>query len=237
MAKSECKKSFISSEEFFSCPSESIIALRNALDAERIHILATLRRPDTLLVSIYNQKAKQPGNRFVRGIGHFVEDPCALDRDMDFEACVTPWMDAFGKENTIIRLYEDGSSVVQMLRILGLSADALPMPSRLNESVPGVVTEMMRVAKFSQMGKVEQIKLYQLASQRMADRPPFFLSDADRRTVIRILQPRIDNLFKRLGRANPYRLECYTPIENGANRPNVTLADLMQLIDHLLQRS
>lgn len=236
IAASDCPKIIISSEEFFSCSEDSIQALKAALDVDVVRVVATLRRPDTLFLSMYNQKVKQPGNKFARAIQGFVKEPRSLDRDMNFKACMDPWIDAFGVENTTVLLYEDGSSIVQMLKVLGVPQDALPVPTPLNRSVPGVVIEMMRVAKFAKMDRAEQVKLFQLGLREMSDRPPFYLDDDSRRAIIRDLMPDIQNLFERLGRPNPYRLSHYTPVEEGPVRPNITLADLMQLIETLLQK-
>lgn len=236
MAAGGCEKVFISSEEFFSCPAEAIAALKDGLKVDNVRIVATLRRPDTLLVSMYNQKVKQPGNRFARGIKAFVQDPLLLDRDMDFLGCMTPWIDTFGAPNVTVLFYENGSSITQMLGVLGLPEDTLPLPDRLNESVPGVVIELMRIAKFNHMAPAEQTKLYQLALREMADRPPYFLGDADRRAILRTLLPSIKILFKQLGIENPYRLVHYEPQGEDAQRPNVNFADMMQLIDHLLKK-
>lgn len=236
IAKSDVPKVFISSEEFFSCPPDQIAAFRAALDIDRVHIIAMLRRPDTLLLSMFNQRAKQPGNTFARGLQHFVKDPRRLAPDMNFNACLTPWIDTFGLENTTALLYEDGSSITQILKLLELPEAALPLPARLNESVPGVVIEMMRIAKFNKMGSAQQSKLFQIALREMSDRPPLFLSNADRRAVIQALQPGTGNLFRKLGLENPYRMKHFIPQEDNKPRPNLTLADMMQLVDHLLKK-
>lgn len=236
IAAGGCDRIFISSEEFFSCPPDGITALKEGLDVDRVRIVATLRRPDTLLVSMYNQKVKQPGNRFARSIQTFVKDPVLLDPDMDFLGCITPWIDTFGEANTTVLFYENGPSISQMLGVLGLPEDILPQPQRLNESVPGVVIELMRIAKFNHMDPAEQTKLYQLALREMADRPPFFLGDIDRRAIIHALLPSMNALFKRLGIENPYRLAHYEPQGNDAQRANITYADMMQLLDHLLKK-
>ena len=236
IAAGGCDKAFISSEEFFSCPPEGITALKEGLEVDRVRIVATLRRPDTLLVSMYNQKVKQPGNQFARGIQAFVKDPFLLDRDMDFLTCMTPWIDTFGEDQVTVLLYENGSSITQMLGVLGLPQDALPLPQRLNESVPGVVIELMRIAKFNHMAPAEQTKLYHLALREMADRPPYFLSDTDRRAILRAVLPSTKPLFKRLGIENPYRPVKYEPQGEEEQRANIGFADMMQLLEHLLKK-
>ncbi|MFT5865339.1 MAG: hypothetical protein ACI82I_001072 [Gammaproteobacteria bacterium] len=235
IASSDCDKVIISSEEFFSCSAETITDFKDLLDVDAVRIIASLRRPDTLLVSMYNQKIKHPGNNFAPGILPFVQDPRILDRDMDFKACMDPWMETFGSDNTTVLLYEDGGTITQMLKVLGLPEDALRLPARLNESLPGVVIEMMRIAKFMHMDVEQQKKLYQLASREMAGRPAYFLADEHRRNIIRELQPAMGKMFKQLGRENPYKLAHYVAHGDEA-RPNITMADLMQLIDTLLKK-
>ncbi|MBL4769010.1 MAG: hypothetical protein JKY94_15085, partial [Rhodobacteraceae bacterium] len=173
IAKDTSPKTFISSEEFFSCSAERVMFFADLLDVESVRIIATLRRPDNMLLSMYNQKAKQPGNKFNRLINPFLEAPRTLDPDLSFLNNINNWTAAFGGEHLTLLEYETGGPVPQMLNVLGLQDDSLGESARLNESVPGVVIEIMRLSKAMEMDCAIQDKLYWLASTVFADRPGY----------------------------------------------------------------
>ena len=75
LEKSDLPRALISSEECFACPPARIKALKAAVPAKRITILAYPRRPDTFLISCHNQKTKQVGNDYCLPMRCFVAEP------------------------------------------------------------------------------------------------------------------------------------------------------------------
>ena len=226
---------FISSEEFFSCPPERILQFSQLLVAESIQIVATVRRPDDMLLSMYNQKAKQPGNKFKRLIKPFLDAPQSLDPDLSFLTCITNWTSAFGTDRLTLLTYETDGPVNQMLRVLGLECGAVADAARLNKSVPGAVIEIMRLSKAMNLDRAIQDKLYKIARKELSDRPQFYLSDDMRRTVVAAFEEDNNTLFAQFGQENPYTLASYEPVETGEPRQNMSFRDLMVLINLLLE--
>ena len=64
ISREDCPTVLISSEEFFSLPREKVMMLNDLFCGHELHALAYIRRPDFLYESSYNQKAKEPKNKF-----------------------------------------------------------------------------------------------------------------------------------------------------------------------------
>ncbi|WP_281981267.1 hypothetical protein [Thalassorhabdomicrobium marinisediminis] len=224
----------ISSEEFFSCKPDQIARFEAALHVDDIEVVATVRRPDTLLVSMYNQKAKQPNNGFKRLIQHFVDAPRTLDPDMRSWDCISNWRSAMTSNLTLLQ-YENGPAIEQVLGVLGLPADALPPFDRVNESVPGAVVEVMRMGKAMDLSEPVQQKLFWLANHLLQDRPPYYLKPTDRKKVIETFEAENNELFGAFGLENPYTVASYTPDPDEKQRQNMAFRDLMVILADVLE--
>lgn len=236
IAGAETDKILISSEELFSAKISQIAQFAELLEGVKVHVIGFVRRPDTFLISMYNQKAKHPGNRFQRGINAFVADPYAIDADISFYTCFRNWASVFGLSQLHLCTYEAGDPLAQILRIVGLAPDVLSMSGpRINQSVPGAVIEIMRLSKLIGMHPEKQAALYKLAVDQFASYPSFSLSNADRRAILEALEPETSELFSAFGRENPYLVSnVELAPENDAPQQNLRLRDMMALVDRLL---
>ena len=223
---------FLSSEEFFACPPEGIGRLKNAIDMP-VRVVTFLRRPDNFLISCYNQKIKQPGNGFFAPIQRFLRSPAAIAPEIDFAGAVAAWADCLGDEAICLETYEAGPPLARLRTLLGLVSLPPTPHARLNPSVPGVVTEIMRHAKAIGMDEARQRSLLKKSGRQFAGYPPYVLPDEDRLAIIARFEPALDQLFDRFGQTNPYRQENFTP-SAAAEGQNANLQDLMRLVDTLL---
>lgn len=231
LEKSRLPCAFVSSEEFFASPIERIATLKAALPVQKVKVLAYPRRPDTFLISCYNQKIKQIGNGFAAPIARFLKEPRKIAPEIDYLTCIAAWADVFGDDNVAIRSFETGSPLHDVAARLG--ATDLVTNTTVNQSVPGAVAEVMRLAKLQKMSHAHQRKLFARASEVFADTPPFTVPDADRLHIIETFEADNDALFSRFGQTNPYRVQNFTPTPE-ATAQNITVHDLTTLISALL---
>ena len=224
---------FLSSEEFFSCPPDAIAWLKTQLSVDQVDIITFLRRPDTFLVSCYNQKMRQPGNGFTAPIQRFVESPKQIAPEIDFRACVGAWADVFGDDQVALHTYEAGPPLVSTLKHLGLQPGLLPDDPTVNRSVPGAVVETMRYAKAISMPVDRQRRLFNLASDVFAEGEPFYLPDHERAEIIETFEEDNTDLFARFGLKNPYTKQAFTPVAHLQDY-NLSHIDMLRLIDLLL---
>lgn len=226
---------FISSEELFSCSPAAVARFAGAVKAHRVSILATVRRPDELMLSIYNQKAKQPGNNFARGLKAFTGDPATLSPDMSQYQCLRNWCEGFGAGNVTLMQYETGSTIGKVCDFLNLPPEPFEAaPAQSNRSVPGVVAEIMRLAKASKLDAGKQARIFRAGHRAFADGAKTYISNRDRRAVLAAFEAENDRLFAMFGQENPYREASVPEAETEEPRPNVTFRDMMALIDQLL---
>lgn len=235
IAATACDRVLVSSEEFFSWPAHAIAALRDGLRVDRVRILAVLRRPDDFLLSMYNQKAKTPGNSYAFPIARFVGEPETIDPDIDYRACVRRWIDGFGLEAVSLHCYEDGSPLDAVLGALGL-APAAPgtVLEQINRSVPGAVIEVMRRAKERRLPAETQKELFHAALGAFRDSAPLVLSAAERRAIVARMAPGYEELFGLFDRPNRYApdmLDLEPPV---VGRPPVSSRDIDAFIDRTL---
>ena len=231
LEKSHLPRAFLSSEEFFASPKNRIAALKAALPVQKVTILAYPRRPDTFLLSCYNQKTKQVGNGFAAPIARFLREPRKIAPEIDYLACITAWADVFDDEHLVIRPFDAGSPLDDILQHLNIPT--LGAQKTLNQSVPGAVVEVMRLAKVQDMDVAQQRKLFAKASEVFAGWPPFCVPDVDRLRIIETFERDNDALFARFGQKNPYRAAAFEPTLS-APQQNITVHDLTKLISTLL---
>ena len=231
LEKSRLPTAFISSEEFFASPKERIAALKAALPVKTVTVLAYPRRPDAFLLSCYNQKIKQVGNGFAAPIARFLKEPRKIAPEIDYLACLTAWADVFGNDHIAVRPFEASSPLDDILRHLDISK--IGTQRTLNQSVPGAVAEVMRLAKVQDMDVAQQRKLFAKANETFMGWPPFSTPDADRLRIIEEFEADNDALFARFGQENPYRAATFIPV-SPAPKQNITVHDLTRLIAALL---
>ncbi|WP_425093858.1 hypothetical protein [Tropicimonas sp. S265A] len=235
IARARTDKILISSEEFFSAPEPQIRLFAKGLQGATPRIVAFVRRPDAFLMSMYNQKAKHPGNQFCRPITPFIATPDQIDPDIRVHTCLSAWATVFGTEAISLCLYEDGPPLARVLQIMGLPGEAIAPAQRVNPSVPGAVIEAMRLSKLIGMDPDKQKKLYHLAQKEFTKAPPYHVSSRDRRAVLQAMAPETGALFAAFGRENPYEATtCPVPEDPPEAAPNLRMRDLMQLVDRLM---
>ena len=227
------KRVLVSSEELFTLPPESLEILKAQLVADSVRIVACLRRPDEMLLSIYNQKAKTHNNGFVRPIEYFVNHPRMIDPDISYGQQLGKWIDAFGSEALNVFLYEERSPIKGFFAQLGIPTPTRTAPA-VNASVSAPVVEIMRLAKVFDFDPSKRQALYGIAQERFSNAPRMSLSADARRAIIAKLQPEYDAVFRRLGWENPYTVANLEMPEDADPRPNLTYRDLFQLIETMI---
>ncbi len=225
---------FISSEEFFAASADSIAALRDGLDCTDIRILAVLRRPDELFVSMYNQNVKTPQNNFQKKISAFLENPTRLHRDLSMRECVENWADAFGEERVLLRRYEDASPLSTALSALGLPHDLITVPRQVNQSVPAAVAEVMRISKVTGIPPDLRKDLYRVADQVFAETSRMQLPEKERRALLTYFEEDLESLFRRFGMKNSYRPES-VDADRTNDKPMAPIFLLSRIIEALLR--
>ncbi|MDO5622712.1 MAG: hypothetical protein Q4G24_14730 [Paracoccus sp. (in: a-proteobacteria)] len=236
LAKNPGKSVLVSSEELFTLRPEALAQLRSRLRADWVRIIACVRRPDEMLLSIYNQKAKSPNNRFTMPLRFFLDKPRQIDPDIAYGQQLGKWADHFGENALTVFTYEQGPPVQTFLALLGIEAPHVPGRGE-NRSVPAPVVELMRIAKAHDFPAHLQQKLYHLAVQRFTNAPKLTLTQAERLSLFRILKDEYSEIFARLGRENPYppSLVEDLPDTNGAAPPPpLTFRDMLSLIQALM---
>lgn len=235
LEKNPGKRILLSSEELFSLRPDALEFLRSNLSSYKVRIIACVRRPDEMLLSIYNQKAKTPNNGFSLSLVHFLQHPRAIDPDISYGEQLGKWMDCFGEEALSVFNYEDGEPIDSFFTLLGIEPPAEKKPM-VNRSVSAPVVEIMRLAKVGKFDPALQQQLYHLALKHFEDAPNLFLSDEARSKILMTFKDEYDVLFARLGRSNPYLPDILTPqAEASPSRPNLTFLDLMALIQVLMK--
>ena len=225
-------QALISSEEFFTCKEDALHALKTALGMP-VRVVCFLRRPDTFLVSCYNQKIKQPGNGFFPPIAKFLKNPRAIAPEMDYLSALSTWADVFGDAAITLETYEAASPLARMCAILGLETRLDDLDQQVNASVPGAVVETMRRAKAFGVSESKQRKLLARTREVYQGYPPYFVSNEDRRAVLAEMEDDMEVLFQRFGRTNPFRVEDFVPVQQDETS-NINLHDMTRLVASLV---
>lgn len=235
LARNPGQRVLISSEELFTLRPDALELLRDNLVAPKIRIIACVRRPDEMLLSIYNQKVKTPTNKFAFMLRHFLERPRAIDADLSYGIQLGKWMDCFGDDKMTVFTYEEGKPVDVFFGLLGLDAPVLKDPDE-NRSVPAQVCEIMRIAKATEFDKSLQQKLFNLAAVQFEGAPQYSLSYEQRLGILNAFAPEYDAIFARLGRENPYAPSILgAPADEPPPPPPLAMRDMMALIETLMR--
>lgn len=224
----------ISSEEFFAATDSEVQTLKEGIICDDIQIFAVVRRPDNLLLSIYNQSMKTPQNDFKRPLKGFLQDPSQLNRDMEQVECVKTWSNVFGHEQVLLRRYEDIDLLRECLDILGASDCTIDDDRRVNNSVSAAVLEVMRISKIAKMDPKTRQDLVVFAQDVFRERPKLGLSSSERRQILEHYEHGFEVLFAEFGLRNSYRSEIVHETEQ--SEPEVPAAILYaQLVERLLK--
>jgi hypothetical protein len=154
---------WIEEVEISGCPSCIISAeclafrgcadrLRELLSSScRVKVIYYARRQDELIESRYNQFVKAPLYRMEEKLDEDLVDSFYERVDFDHLKVITPWAEAFGKDNVIVRCFEDiqmpNGIIEDFTRTIGLSLDdTLKLPAtRMNKSLDIHHTEFIRL--------------------------------------------------------------------------------------------
>lgn len=233
-------KVLISSEVLFARTPAQIAALRQGLDIKRVKIIAFTRRPDDFLLSIYNQKTKEPRNDFKLPLSHYIEGPRYLAPDMQTKLCIENWAQVFGHENILLCRYEDQPPILRICDILGLPRAAFSNVAQLNPSLPGAVVELMRLSKQAGVAPATRIKLFKQAVHSFAGYPKASLTAAERRRILVKFEPEYEDLFSSFGMDNPYRVAAIPPDEDlpeaQASGRDVSKDDFLKLLSQIIEK-
>lgn len=225
---------FISSEEFFAATESEVRTLKEGIICDDIRIFAVVRRPDNLLLSIYNQSMKTPRNDFKRPLKGFLQNPSQLNRDMEQVECVKTWRDVFGHTQIILRRYEDIDLVRECLDLLGAPNCMIDDDRRVNNSVSAAVLEVMRISKVAGMDPKLRQDLVLYAQDVFRGHPKLGLSSSERRQILAQYEHGFEVLFAEFGLSNSYRAELVHDTEQ--SEPEVPTAILYaQLVERLLK--
>ncbi|MBI3673347.1 MAG: hypothetical protein HY245_08000 [Rhizobiales bacterium] len=207
--ESDCPSVVLSSEVFFSL-SRSGISLMGALFKDYdVRVLAVLRRPDSLFESIYNQRVKEPKNRFARPHAVFLEDPYGFSADLNFESALDNWTGEFGSEAVTVGCYEEIDDIISFAaNAIGLDLSGLPpQPQRINTSVSPKTAELIRLGKQAKLGEPQLRRLLSLGNALfgMGDKSDSILSPRERIHLLRRMDQMTAAVFERyLKRHNIY---------------------------------
>lgn len=195
---------FLSSEALFDLPRASIGELKSHLNDEEITILAVLRRPDEMLLSIYNQNLKDPRNGFTAPFADFAAAPETLSRDIAMRSCVESWASVFGAERIVLRRFEDDGPVDIALDAVGLPRGLLTARGRPNASTSAMVGELMRAGKARGLTTRQRTRLFRRAVRRFGAGPRFEPGEEIRCALLASMQEDLTRLFATYGLANNY---------------------------------
>lgn len=207
--RSSQRQIFISSEEFFVSSAKQLRKLHRALNfTSVIRIIASIRRQDDYLLSVYNQNSKTIGNGFTRPLPWYVENPRTINREISFLSHLEKWRDEFGADSVSLLRYEDGEPLATMLGILGLPKSLIKAPERhVNQSMPSATVETVRLAKRLGLSLRAQSIIRSAASRVFAGWPKGQLTDAQRARIIAEFTDENERLFAAFGMTNTYRLD------------------------------
>lgn len=202
---------FISSEEFFVCSVKQLHLLRTALDFIDVRIVASVRRQDDYLLSVYNQNSKTVGNGFVRPLRWHIMNPRAINREISFGIWLEKWRNVFGGNAVHLLRYEDGEPLAMMFGFLGLPEYLIAAPNKhVNESMPSATAEAVRIAKRLRLPRRAQLAVRNLAIRIFAGGTRQTLSDIERVQILEEFAEENEAMFSSFGMTNTYKLSDYS---------------------------
>jgi hypothetical protein len=214
IGSSPAERCVLSSEEFFVTDPQKIERVASALSGHDVRILAFVRRPDTMFMSIYTGRLRK-SNIAHTDYQRLLSKPEQISQDLLFERQINNWARVFGRENIELRCVETGDSVEAVMRAIGIE----PMGpiglelreglSRRNSSMPSEALTVLKLAKetIEDTTAFKRVQKY-CRAQIPAARSLPFLSPAERRQIVSYFEESNNRLFASFGYStNPYSVE------------------------------
>lgn len=151
IADSGCTKCVISSEYFFMLESQKINFLASQLADFDTKIIVYLRRQDARIESGYLQVLRDSEFRFSGDIEAYIRFLNKHPRRTDYYAFLKPWSEAFGKDNIIVKVYEEEKGqdklVPGFLKICQIPQDEafVPDTENVNLAYKPAVNKLLRL--------------------------------------------------------------------------------------------
>ena len=153
-------KTYILSAENFCRLYDNVSRLKALIpDDVDVKIICYIRRQDELAEAVYNQRVKSPRGKTWLTIDEFIARHSGII--LDHEKVLAPWEEAFGKENIIVRCFEERQLktdiITDFLDAMGLEADEdFMIPGkRINERFDWTLVELIRQCKIQFKDDIE----------------------------------------------------------------------------------
>jgi len=248
----------LSSEAFFVTDPRNIARVASAMKELDVRILAFVRRPDTMFMSIYTsrlKKMKNPQKQRNTDYRRYLEAPDQLSKDLAYEEQIDNWASVFGRDKIDLRRVETGDSVDAMIEAIGIDpAGSLAaelkegMPLRRNKARPNEELGILKLAKenIADAEILQRVWSYcrEAVSHRSAGcalpekatvKP--FLSPSERRQIVKYFEESNDRLFASFGyTSNPYSVESLAITDDIEFSPLDNLPYAQELIDEALRK-
>ena len=145
----ENPKLVISSENFYLFPNPEKVAdilCRAGFPLNTIKVVVYIRRQDEVHISWYNQVVKAQG--YSESIQHCIKDNAHL---WNYQLQLEKWAEVFGRENLIVRPYQQNRTIEgdirkDFLNLLGLSHERFSLPhKKINTKINRDILEVQRI--------------------------------------------------------------------------------------------
>jgi hypothetical protein len=195
---SGASKVVLSCEGLFGLDRKSVRFLRDRLGKFDPKIVVYIRRQDNLLLSLYNQWVKTARNQFYISFEDVLRDPRRYVDD--YRRYLDRWSSAFGRDNVLVRCYEQAGDVVaDFQRLVGIPCDlvdpAAPVQRNVSLTVGGL--RVMRWLK-PLIGNETMRKLIVRLLKKLPLRNDVasVISDDDRRRILEHFKADNDYVFR-----------------------------------------
>lgn len=181
----------ISSENFCRLHGKVSRLKKMVPEGINVKVVYYVRRQDNQIEAIYNQIIRGPKGRNTLTVGEFIHKHCP--GLINYQKNLNPWEEAFGRENIIVRCYEDGQLkndiFSDFLDAIGLEiTDDFVIPKkRINQSLDWDIIELIRLSNV-QYGNDEGFRDFLLEHFEQQDtsssKKKHMLSPEKRRKII-----------------------------------------------------
>jgi hypothetical protein len=237
----------LSSEEFFVTDRQKIERLASILNGHDVRILAFVRRPDTMFMSIYSSRLTAPRAKKI-DYRRFLAKPDRLSGELAYEAHLDTWASVFGRDAIDLRLVETGDSIDVMMTAIGIDPTG-PIGLQLREGMPPRRNSRRNSSKSN-----ETLAVLQLAKEMISDDSVFlrvrkycrmhipaapakpFLSPAVRRHIVGYFEQSNGRMFASFGySSNPYSVENLSIADDAEFVPLVTTPRAQEILSAALR--
>jgi len=145
-----CNKVILSSEEFSVIDKSAIEKLKNYLKNFEVKIIVYLRSQVSLFESMYNQQVKDWKSPRKEPINFFLTMPELIYQKFNYLENLKNWAEFFGKENIIVEVYKDYSTIDSFSNIVGIDKSKINNSAStidVNKSISLKSLEIMRLSK------------------------------------------------------------------------------------------